>query len=285
MNGNERVWVDGKRLEGVNLPISPFSETLLYGRGLFETMAFHDGVLQFWEFHLDRLYAGGEDLGFDMPPRGELTSHVREVIRSAGLADVRIRLLLFHDGISQSPGVLLYLSELPETPDSPVRLILSDVVRSVPSTPIRRKTTSYLDELIVQRRATAAGAFDGVMLATDGTVAEGSRSNIFINLDGIVRTPPVATGLLPGVGRRGVLSGAGELGIVIEESEFRVEELRRAEGIVVVNALRGVRPVSQIDFREEEGVFDCGSDSRPLADLLRSAFDRGCETSSLHIER
>ena len=286
MNRVEQVWVDGNRLEGDHLPISPFSETLLYGRGLFETMALHDGILRYWEFHLDRLYAGGEDLGFDMPSRGQITSDVRNVIRTAGLVDGRIRLLLIDDGNSRRPGTLLYLSDLPVSPPSPVRLILSDVVRSVPSTPKRRKTTSYLDELIVQRQATAAGAFDGVMLGVDGSVSEGARSNIFISSDGVISTPPESTGLLPGVGRRGVLSGAAELGIGIEESGFTAEELLRADGIVVVNALRGVTPVSGIDTVEQEGLLDCdGEESRRLADLLRSAFDRGWATTSLLIER
>lgn len=283
MSGIEQVWMDGKRLEGDCLTISPFSETLLYGRGLFETMALRDGVLRFWEFHLDRLIDGGEDLGFYMPARGQLTSHVRDVVRSAGLVDGRIRLLLFHDGESRSPQILLYLADLPGSSTAPVRLLLSDVVRTVPSTPIRRKTTSYLDELMVQRSATAAGAFDGVILAGNGIVAEGSRSNIFISLDGAIRTPPVSTGLLPGVGRRGVLCGAGELGIPIEESGFGVQELRRADRVIVVNALRGVCPVAEIDYGEETGVFDCGSESQSLAGLLGAAFDRGWASTSLRI--
>lgn len=284
MSEKGQVWIDGKRLESDHVPISPFSETLLYGRGLFETMALRSGVLRYWDFHLDRLYAGGGDLGFDMPPRDRMTSHVREVIRNAGIADGRIRLLLFHDGANRSPSVLLDLSDLPDSSKSSVRLLLSDVVRSVPSTGMRRKTTSYVDELIVQQRAVAAGAFDGVMFAADGTVAEGSRSNIFITLDGVARTPPVSTGLLPGVGRRGVLSGAEELGIMIEESGFRVEDLRRAEGVVVVNALRGVCPVAGIDSAAHERAFEYGSESQALADLLETAFDRGWATSSLHVE-
>jgi branched-chain amino acid aminotransferase len=284
MNETDQIWVDGNRLEGEILHISPFSETLLYGRGLFETMGLHDGLLRFWAFHLDRLYAGGEDLGFDMPRRDQLTNHVQDVLRHADITSGRIRLLLFHNGVDQTPRILLHIARPPEPTTSSVRLHLSDVVRSVPSTEVRRKTTSYLDEWIVQRKAVAVGAFDGVMISGKGNIAEGSRSSIFVRFGGGVVTPPLTTGLLPGVGRRGVLSGAGEIGIEIHESEFTVEEFCQADGVVVVNALRGIYPVAGIESLEGKEIVDFGIASQQLAEFLRPAFERGWGRSSLRIE-
>ena len=47
--------------------------------------------------------------------------------------------------------------------------------------------------------------FDAIFCNTRGEVCEGARSNVYVERDGVLLTPPVSSGLLPGVMRRHLL--------------------------------------------------------------------------------
>ena len=78
-----------------------------------------------------------------------------------------------------------------------------------------------------------------IVLRPDGYhwLSEGGRSNVFLRIDGEWLTPPVGRGVLPGTMRAAVLDDAEWSA---REQALRVEDLFRAERIVLTNALRGV---------------------------------------------
>jgi para-aminobenzoate synthetase/4-amino-4-deoxychorismate lyase len=69
-----------------------------------------------------------------------------------------------------------------------------------------------------------------------GELAEGGRSSVFVKLEGRWYTPPLASGLLPGVMRAAMLDDPAWNA---EERVITREMLAQAEDIVVCNALRG----------------------------------------------
>lgn len=69
-----------------------------------------------------------------------------------------------------------------------------------------------------------------------GELTEGGRSNVFVRLDGRWFTPPLASGLLPGV-TRGALLADPVLGA--SERILMPDELARADGLLICNALHG----------------------------------------------
>ena len=54
---------------------------------------------------------------------------------------------------------------------------------------------------LAKRLAKQNGADDGLILNSDGNITETSSANVFWTRDGILRTPPVTDGVLPGVTR------------------------------------------------------------------------------------
>jgi len=86
------------------------------------------------------------------------------------------------------------------------------------------------------RQAEARGWFDLIFSDAQGRLVEGARSSLFVRLAGRWATPAVARGALPGVWRAKVLAdpawGA-------EEGPLTVQDLARAEALMVCNALRG----------------------------------------------
>jgi para-aminobenzoate synthetase/4-amino-4-deoxychorismate lyase len=85
------------------------------------------------------------------------------------------------------------------------------------------------------KAAREAGAEEAIFLRDDGLVTEGSFTNIFVERDGKLLTPPAGLGLLPGVLRRSLIE-AGRAA----EADLRLEDL--GKGFFIGNALRGLMP-------------------------------------------
>ena len=92
------------------------------------------------------------------------------------------------------------------------------------------------------RAATAAGYFDMLYLNRRGQVAECGRASVAIKLEGAWVTPPLRSGLLPGIWRRRLLEGGG-----VTERVIRLADVGRAEQIMVGNAARGTIEVERVD--------------------------------------
>ncbi|MFZ2389077.1 MAG: aminotransferase class IV, partial [Polaromonas sp.] len=81
---------------------------------------------------------------------------------------------------------------------------------------------------------TQPGVFDAVLWNAEGEITECTRGSVAMLLDGRWVTPPLACGLLPGVGRAQALR-EGRL----TEAVVRVEDLPRVQGWAILNSLRG----------------------------------------------
>ena len=118
--------------------------------------------------------------------------------------------------------------------------VLADEVLDGDDYLLRHKTTarSRYDAVLASLAATPE-VFDAVFFNTRGEVCEGARSNVYIERDGMLLTPPVSSGLLPGVMRRHLL----ESGRAVECVLYR-EDLLTAPAVFLSNALRGLFPVT-----------------------------------------
>ena len=87
---------------------------------------------------------------------------------------------------------------------------------------------AFLDDARV-----AAGCDEVVFVGEDGRLTQGSFTNIFVERDGILLTPPRSAGLLPGVLRAELL----ESGRAVEQ-DLTADDL--AGGFTLGNALRGL---------------------------------------------
>ena len=98
----------------------------------------------------------------------------------------------------------------------------------------RHKTTErrLYDEALRQLPADGS-VFDIVFLNERGEVAEGARSNVFVERDGILLTPPVASGALPGVLRAELLATGQAREAMLQPGDL-------ANGFWLGNALRGL---------------------------------------------
>jgi para-aminobenzoate synthetase/4-amino-4-deoxychorismate lyase len=189
--------------------------------GLIETMRVEHGAIPDLHLHLDRLQASAGYFGFLLDREGV----VRLLHDAARKGDKgRLKLTLSSDGQVDIESIPLV--ELP----SDVRVAVLPLPVESHDFRLRHKTT---DRAFYDRAREDSGCDEIVFLDGAGFVTEGSFTNVFVERDGKLVTPPLARGLLPGILRRKLL----ETGKAVE-GDLTVEDL--SAGFFIGNSLRGL---------------------------------------------
>lgn len=188
--------------------------------------------------HMRRLQHSAEIMEFSLD-RAQL--QLRLGAECAALptdAPHRIRLTLARDGnvaLIATPLAPLALAD-----DGTVTLLLADQHGFAPTTAadrlLQHKTTRREEYDRAWQQAARHCAFDMLFFNEDGELTEGGRSNIFVKCDGRWWTPPLSSGVLPGI-MRGVLLDDASMGA--SERVLRREDLLQAQRWLVCNAVRG----------------------------------------------
>lgn len=103
------------------------------------------------------------------------------------------------------------------------------------------KTLNYGDCLLEKRLAHSRGIDEPIFLNTKGAVAEGATTNVFFVKDHKIYTPPVSSGILPGIMRAYICESNQ-----VQEMELYPQELTQFEEMFLTNSLLGVMPVASL---------------------------------------
>ncbi|WP_321389270.1 aminodeoxychorismate synthase component I [Emcibacter sp.] len=187
------------------------------------------------DLHLDRLKKSAEyfDFRFD---RDEIRKDLERTAEYlAPETEWRIRLLLSRVGNWSVTCEKQAGGQVGEVP----QICLSDRRTDSRNSLFYHKTTArdfYNEELAKARQD--GGCFEVIFQNENCELTEGSFTNLFVELDGQLFTPPVSAGLLAGTLRQDLL----EQGRAIEKTLWP-EDLLRAEKIFVGNSVRGLLQV------------------------------------------
>lgn len=210
---------------------SPLRDRQGPGFGLIETMRWTLGEgFSRRDLHLARLTRSAGELGFRCDLR-EIETALDGALAGAAWP-LRVRLEL-HRGGACDVSVQRYE---PPPADAVWRLAFAATRISSNDPLIRHKTTRR--DLYQSARAEhpAAEAEEVLLLNERGEVCEGTICNIFAEMgDGLPLTPPVSSGLLPGVLRAELLAQGRAA-----EKVLRPADLVAARQIFVGNSLRGL---------------------------------------------
>jgi len=111
------------------------------------------------------------------------------------------------------------------------------------------KSNNLLNNALAMQEAARRGAFEGIMRNFRGELAECTTSNLFLVREGVALTPPLASGLLPGITRAFLFEVGKEAGIVVREAVLRDDDLTAADEVFITSTTRGVVPATKIDDR------------------------------------
>lgn len=108
------------------------------------------------------------------------------------------------------------------------------------------KAITLLANVLQRQQAVDEGCAEAILLR-DGFAIEGSASNLFAVVDGVLLTPPKGNEILPGITRDLVVELALANAIPLQERKITLEELDRAEEVWVTSSTREVLPIIELD--------------------------------------
>ncbi|RDK00653.1 aminodeoxychorismate synthase component I [Paraburkholderia lacunae] len=214
------------------------------GFELFETMyATREEGVRHLSRHLARLSASAATLGFKFDGNGIRTSLAGTCAALSAQTPHRVRLALNKSGAVQiTAAVLAPLAE----PTAGVLLAPEHGFATMEANDplLRHKTTRRAEYDRGWREAEAKGAFDTLFFNERGELTEGGRSNVFVKLAGQWWTPPLESGVLPGIMRSVLLE---DTGLHAAQRVLTRADVQNAEALLVCNALRGAVPARIVD--------------------------------------
>ncbi len=260
------IWKNGEFIAFEDATVHVLAHALHYGTSVFEGIRCYKtekgSAIFRHEEHMQRLIDSGAiyrmELGYT---REELEQAVIDTIVRSGLDSCYIRPLSFRDfgpmGVNpyNNPVTTMiavwewgaYLG--PEALEYGVDVHVASWNRMAPNTfpSMAKAGGNYLNAGLVKMDAVLSGFSEGIMLSTDGHLAEGSGENLFVVKNGVLHTAPVTMSILPGITRDSVMTLAREMGLSIVESAIPREALYIADEVFFTGTAAEVTPVRSID--------------------------------------
>lgn len=279
------VWLNGEVQDLDSAVVPAADHAHLYGDGLFEGIRIYNRKVFKLDEHLRRLYDGIRYLGFEMQMKpAELKAAILEVCAKADIANGYIRLNLTRGtglgldprNINRRPNVMIMVSTLALYPPESYELGLSAVTVSTRVIPAdcldpRIKTIGrYVSNIYAKMEANRQGAGEGIMLNTQGYLAEATGDNVFLIRDGVIRTPHISCGILGGITRETVIDLARAAGYEVREDFMTLFDLFSADEAFLTGTAAEVIPLVSLDSKKI-GCGTPGEITQKLISLFKEA--------------
>lgn len=254
-----KVSINGRLIPSNRAAISVFDRGYLYGEGVFESLRVYRGVPLFAELHLARLRDNCQRIGirFTMSARAWQTM-LHRIIRANRAVNAAVRVTVSVAGSAAvmpsatrlKTNVVAFIRPPIKRPPTLYRRGASVIlIRSVVADPpaiSTIKSTNYLSKLLARREVAAAHADEGLLCTAQSHIVEGTFTNLFAVLGGVLTTPPVHSGLLPGITRKIVLLLASQLRIPCRERFITIHNLKRADELFLTGSTSAVLPIREV---------------------------------------
>lgn len=280
-NQEIQIWVGERLYPRDAAKVSVFDSSVQGGDAVWEGLRLYNEGLFVLDHHLQRLEASAHALAFaEIPSRNFIKKAIYETLAANGMThDVHIRLTLtrgekitsgMDPRLNQFGPCLIVLAEWkPPVYDNTggIRVISTSVQRNSPRhLDSKVHHNNLINNILAKIQANIAGYDAGLMLDTQGFVAELNGTNVFIIRNGEVYTP-FAHACLPGITRKLTMECCQRAGIPCFEQNLSLTEFYTAEGIFATGTMGELTPVVEVDGRRI--AFDKGRD---IFDRIRDQF-------------
>jgi D-alanine transaminase len=237
--------------------ISPLDRSFLFGDGVYEVIAVHDGYASRLAANIARLRRSLGELRIRNPHSDAQWSElVRKLAVANGNGDLYVYLQVSrgaefgrnHAPLPDvEPTVFAFCSPLPSAAPE----VLANGVACITAADTRWarcdiKSVALLANVLLRQQAVEAGAAETILLR-EGWLTDASASAVHVVVSGEILTPPRSHQLLPGT-TRGLLEDiAAREGLPCRSTPVSETTLRQAEEIWLSAATRGVIPVTRLD--------------------------------------
>ena len=205
------------------------------GAGIFETIRTENSRPQLLSRHMRRVLLSAGHLALTLPSEDHILDAIEQLLSAERHSIGRLRL-------SFSPDHFVATHEAYLAKDNP--LIVDVHHTSGSSSERQHKVFPYTHHLDLLAKAAEQGVDEFICVDELGHVTEGAVSNVALRFAGQWITPPITSGILPGVIRA----------LAIERCDFLVREipvsdLLACDGAIAMSSLKIALPIAAIDKR------------------------------------
>lgn len=252
------AYFNGNFLEKNQIRIDPDDRGFLFADGIYEVIRTYNGRLFRAEEHARRMQHGARALRFDETKIPDMIAIAEELLDRNDLRSGGHALIYCQITRGAAPRSHAFPpSETPFTVYATARRLTSrkeEQVRGIETitVPDQRwsrcdiKSIALLPNTLAHQQARDAGAVEAIFVR-NGTVQEGSHSNVLIVKNGIVETPPLTNCVLAGITRQFVLELCRDTGIPYRETPVFLKDFYTADEAMVTGTSLEITPVVRSD--------------------------------------
>jgi branched-chain amino acid aminotransferase len=267
LNGRTtKIWRDGQLVNWEDATIHVISHVVHYGSSIFEGIRCYEtpqgGAIFRARDHMRRLLDSCKI--YRMPVEHSLDDLVQALADTVAANELRecyLRPLVIRGG--EQMGVLgtsapietfviawhwgTYLGK--EAVEKGADVCVSSWRRAAPDTfPAMAKAGgNYLSSQLSKMQSKLDGYAEGIMLDTQGFVAEGSGENLFAVRDGVLYTAPLSASILGGITRDSIIRIATDFGYEVREALLPREFLYIADEVFFCGTAAEITPIRSVD--------------------------------------
>jgi 4-amino-4-deoxychorismate lyase len=249
-------------LEATKARVAPVSSAMLYGRGVFTTVAIYNGLPFLWPDHWRRLKEHAGRLNVDCTEVDQETvgGAIRKLIAVNQVRNGRARVILLarsgrdvwktKKASPRKTDLLIMTGEPQKIPSTGMSLAVSPYRFNTMSPLSGIRSLNYLEQVLSWEEAQAREFDEAVMLNERGEIVSATMANIFWVKGGTLHTPTLSTGAMAGVTRAAVIDLANKQFIPVIEGVYELSDLVEADEIFLTSASLGVTLITTFDFRQ-----------------------------------
>lgn len=230
---------------------------LAYGDGIYRTLAVSGGHPQCWQRHFAKLSDDCRRLNIPPPPERLLRDEVERVAgnRENGVVKVIVTRGQGERGYALPSHVQASRIVIggampgypPENARDGIKARLCELRLSDQPLLAGIKHLNRLENVLARTEWNDPSVAEGLLLDQRGNLAEGVSSNLFLVREGKLVTPELSRCGVAGVTRERICAWALDTGMPCEIRDVALDELWRAEEVMVCNSLIGVWQIREID--------------------------------------
>lgn len=255
MTKSKQVFLNGGYLPVENAHVSVMDRGFLFGDGIYEVIPVYCGSLFRFEEHLERLENSLKLTRIENPYSRDKWRDIMLPLIDAtknqyiyfqvtrGAAEKRDH--AFPAGVK--PTVFMMCNDIAPFNDKEAgvkAISLDDNRWSL----CNIKAIALLGNILLRQQAVDNECAEAI-LVREGYITEGSASNVFAVIDGILITPPKSNFILAGITRDVILELADANNILYAEDIISLDALKTASEIWFASSTREILPVVELDGR------------------------------------
>jgi D-alanine transaminase len=250
----DTVYLNGRYLPRADAKISVMDRGFLFGDGVYEVIPAYNGRLFRPEEHLRRLNDSLAGIRLPLPRGNAEWLDILTPLLNPEEPDQSVYLQITRGAAPKrdhafpekvTPTVFAMCTPIkyfPGKDDGVKAITLEDNRWQL----CRIKAITLLANVLLRQQAVDLGCAEALLIK-NGCITEGSASNVFAVIDGVLVTPPKNDAILPGITRDVIVEIAQRENIPVAERVITLEALHTASEIWFTSSTREIMPVVEVD--------------------------------------